>query len=211
MDRLGLQPDQLLDQCLKVNVESGETLRDTIAQYWRQVHRQYTDQYPGHERVAAWLSEKDRSFNERFVDNDPNPDLRLKRRENLGEFPRVVQTNVMRVLPAKQEALREMVSRIVNDPAHRHGVAEAVLQAAAAALVYDELLRHLEALKAELARYIELLRQARTHFARAEAMSVNLPVRVVGEVLFNPGFPTTDESGEEVYQGGDIDERYQAY
>lgn len=292
LDRLGLAPDQLIDQCLKVNVESGETLRDSIAQYWRQVNRQYTDQYPGHERAAAWLSEKDRSFNERFVDNDPNPDLRLKRRENLGEFPRVVQANVARVLPAKQDALREMVSRIVNDPAHRHTVAEQVLQAlgdrfraamkemddareaaleamkpasegrdraladvqrfagdrtmrlvpgatrrsvdeaeavflqraqrahvsmleaqvaAAAALIYGELLRHLEVLKAELARYIELLRQVRTHFARAESMSVNLPVRVVGEVLFDPGFRTTDEAGEETYRGGDIDERYQAY
>src|SRR3712207_8742487 len=42
-------------------------------------------------------------------------------------------------------------------------------------------------------------------------MSVNLPVRVVGEVLFDPGFRTTDETGEEIYQGGDIDDRYQAY
>jgi hypothetical protein len=292
LDRLGLRPEQLIDQSLKVNVESGETLRDSIAQYWRQVNRQYTDQYPGHERVSAWLSEKDRAFNERFVDNDPNPDLRLKRRENLGEFPRVIQNNAVRLLPAKQEALREMVSRIVNDPAHRHSVAEQVLQTAvdrfrawikemndareaaseaiqpsadsrdralaeiqrfagdrtmrlvpgatrrsideseaivlqraqrahvsmlegqaatAASLVYDELLRHLEALKSELARYIELLRQARIHFARAEAMSVNLPVRVVGEVLFDPGIRGTDENGEEMYQGGDIDERYQAY
>jgi hypothetical protein len=292
LDRLGLQPEQVTDQCLKVNVESGETLRDSIAQYWRQVNRQYMDQYPGHERVSAWLSEKDHAFSERFVDNDPNPDLRLKRRENLGEFPRIIQANITRLLPAKQEALREMVSRIVSDPAHRHGVAEEVLQAAsdrfrawikerndareaaaetvkptadgrdrslgeiqrfagdrtmrlvpgatrrsideqetvfvqraqranvselegqaatAAALVYDELLRHVELLKAELARYIELLRQARTHFSRAEAMSVNLPVRVVGEVLFNPGHRMVDDSGEEVYQGGDIDERFQAY
>lgn len=292
LDRLGLRPEQVIDQCLKVNVESGETLQDSISGYWRQVNRQYTDQYPGHERVAAWLSEKDRAFNERFVDNDPNPDLRLKRRENLGEFPRVIQNNLIRLLPAKQEALREMVSRIVNDPAHRHSVAEQVLQTAAdrfrawikemndareaaaeaikpmadgrdraladvqrfasdrtmrlvpgatrrsideaeaivvqraqrahvsllegqaataAALVFDELLRHLEALKSELARYIELLRQARTHFSRAEAMSVNLPVRVVGEVLFDPGIRLTDENGEEIYQGGDIDDRYQAY
>ena len=35
--------------------------------------------------------------------------------------------------------------------------------------------------------------------------------RVVGEVLFNPGVRTTDENGEEMYQGCDIDERYQAY
>src|SRR5205814_705120 len=83
--------------------------------------------------------------------------------------------------------------------------------AAAAALVYDELLRHLELQKSELARYIELLRQARTQFARAEAMSVNLPVLVDGEVLFDPGIRTTDESWEEIYQGGDIDYRYQSY
>jgi hypothetical protein len=292
LDRLALRPDQVIDQALKVNTESGETLRDSIAQYWRQVNRQYTDQYPGHERAASTLSERDRAFGERFVDNDPNPDLRLKRRENLGEFPRVIQNNVVRLLPAKQEALREMVSRIVNDPAHRHGVAEQVLQAAAdrfrawikemtdareaaseavkpaadardrslaeiqrfagdrtmrlvpgatrrsideaetvfiqraqrshvsvlegqaaaaAALVYEELLRHLEALKTELARYIELLRQARSHFARAEAAAVNLPVRVVGEVLFNPGVRVSDENGEETYHGGDIDDRYMAY
>jgi hypothetical protein len=292
LDRLGLQPDQLIDQCLKVNTDSGETLRDSIAQYWRQVNRQYTDQYPGHERASAWLSEKDRSFNDRFVDNDPNPDLRLKRRENIGEYPRIIQANLLRLLPAKQEALREMVSRMVNDPAHRHTVADQVLEtagerlrawikemndareaaaeaikpaadsrdralsdiqrfssdrtmrlvpgatrrsidevqtaflqraqrghvsmlegqaSAAAAQVYDELLRHLELLKSELARYIELLRQGRAQFARAEAMSVNLPVRVVGEVIFDPGTRSTDEAGEENYQGGDIDDRYRAY
>ena len=52
-----LDRSKVIDQALKVNVESGETLRDSIAQYWRQVNRQYTDQYPGHERVAAWLEE----------------------------------------------------------------------------------------------------------------------------------------------------------
>src|SRR5262249_62381658 len=46
---------------------------------------------------------------------------------------------------------------------------------------------------------------------RAECVDVSLTVRAVGEVRFDSGLRPTDENGEETYQGGDIDDRYQAY
>ncbi len=131
LGRLGLTTDEVQRQITIANSESGELLRDRAAAFWSNVNKNYETAYPGHGRVVELLSAKQKEQEARFVDNDPNPDLLAKRRENQGEHIRQMQENLRALLPAKERALREWVSGRVNDPNHRHGVARAFLDQAA--------------------------------------------------------------------------------
>ena len=128
--RLGLDPDEVKRQCTIANSESGELLRDSAMGFWNNVNRQYETAYPGHNRVIEFLSAKQLEQAARFVDNDPNPDLLGKRRQNLGEFNFQMQENLRALIPAKDAALRGFLSECVNDPNRRHGVARAFLDQA---------------------------------------------------------------------------------
>lgn len=128
--RLGLAPDEVQRQILVANAESGELLRDTAMAFWNNANRQYETAYPGHNRAVEFLTAKQREQEARMVDNDPNPDLVGKRRQNLGEYIFQMQQNLQALIPAKEKALRGWVSERVNDPNHRHGVARAFLDQA---------------------------------------------------------------------------------
>ena len=128
--RLGLDPEEIKRQVTVANSESGELLRDNAMAYWNNANRQYETAYPGHNRVVEFLSAKQIEQSTRFVDNDPNPDLLGKRRQNLGEFPFQMQENLRALIPAKEVALRGFISECVNDPNRRHGVARAFLDQA---------------------------------------------------------------------------------
>jgi hypothetical protein len=128
--RLGLDPTELQRQLLIANAESGELLRDTVMAFWNNVNQQYNTAYPGHNRVVEFLSSKQAEQVTRLVDNDPNPDLLGKRRQNLGEYIFQMQENLRALIPAKEQALRGFISECVNDPNRRHGVARAFLDQA---------------------------------------------------------------------------------
>ena len=130
LGRLGLTPDEVQRQILVANAESGELLRDSAMAFWNNANRQYETAYPGHGRVVEFLTAKQREQEAKLVDNDPNPDLTAKRRQNLGEYIFQTQQNLTALIPAKERALRGWVSERVNDPNHRHGVARAFLDQA---------------------------------------------------------------------------------
>lgn len=292
MGRLGLLPDEVQRQILVANAESGELLRDTALAFWNNANRQYETTYPGHNRVVDFLTAKQREQEAKLVDNDPNPDLLAKRRQNLGEYLFGMQQNLHALIPAKEQALRGWVSERVNDPNHRHGVARAFLdqaqerirgfvealgrqrdqtketliptaeqrdlqlrditrfagdpimtlvmgakkreiderkdaylaharrwdtttldiRAAEAALhFYAALAQTIEALKAEMDRYIERMRSLEAFFRRQEQEAVESPVDINGAVLFDRGRREEREGGIVTYVEGDIDHRYAAY
>ena len=125
--KLGLTPEQVQRQVLLSNSETGQTLRDDALAFWNDVNRQYETAYPGHNRVAEYLTVRQRDAESKLADTDPNPDLLAKRRANLGESSYAVQQNLAATLKAKDASLREWMSARVNDPAHRHGVASQAL------------------------------------------------------------------------------------
>lgn len=125
--RLGLDPDEVRRQITVRSAESGELLQDTAQSFWSETNHQYQTAYPGHNNVAEFLNVKQAEQVTRFVDNDPNPDLLAKRRQNLGEFIFQMQQNLRALIPAKEVALRAFISECVNDPNRRHGVARAFL------------------------------------------------------------------------------------
>lgn len=125
--RLGLSPDEVQRQLTVANAESGELLRDAAMAVWNGANQQYNMAYPGHNRVVEFLTVKQKEQEARLVDNDPNPDLLGKRRQNLGEYLFQMQQNLRALIPAKEQALRTFISDCVNDPNRRHGVARAFL------------------------------------------------------------------------------------
>ncbi|MBC8101243.1 MAG: hypothetical protein H7Z41_01465, partial [Cytophagales bacterium] len=128
--RLGMDPTEAQRQITIVSAESGELLRDAAAGYWSGVNRQYETAYPGHGRVTEFLTAKQKEQEVKLVDNDPNPDLLGKRRQNLGEYLFQIQQNLSALIPVKERALRGFISDCVNDPNRRHGVARAFLDQA---------------------------------------------------------------------------------
>lgn len=290
--RLGLLPDEVNRQVTLVNAEGGETLRDAIATSWKQLNARYERNFPGYERASGMLTANEQTLSEHFSDTDPNPDLVQKRRENLGEWARQVQTNLRALIPAKQQAVAELVSRIVNNPEHRHGIAQQVLEAigdrlrafakelhdqqqsaaevnkplveerdrclaqlnriagdralrlipnaarraldeekdryidltrriqfnnvqflgnVASIRFYEELLTYLRSLSVDLGRYISLIGVVRTQLQNQENRAITRATDVTGEVLFDPGRRVVDAAGNESYEGGDIEQRYQTY
>ena len=129
--RLGLDANEVQRQITVVSAESGELLRDAANGYWSGVNRQYETAYPGHGRVVEFLTVRQKEQEVKLVDNDPNPDLLGKRRQNLGEYLYQMQQNLSALIPAKEKALRGFISDCVNDPNRRHGVARAFLDQAA--------------------------------------------------------------------------------
>lgn len=290
--RLGLLPDEVKRQATLVSAEGGETVRDVLGAGWKQLNGRYERNFPGYERVGQTLTSLEADQTAQFADTDPNPDLLQKRRENLGEFLRQIQTNLRALIPAKQAALVELLSRTVNNPEHRHGVAQQVLEGvgercsthlkelldeqkafadenrplteerdrclarlnrvandkalrlipggarksldeekdqyvdlarraqfstlefhanSAAIRFYEEILAGLRGLAADLGKYFTLMGQARAHFQVVENSAINRPTDVSGEVLFDPGRRVLDAAGNESYEGGDIERRYQVY
>ena len=130
IQRLGLNPDEVKRQSTFSSADSGELLRDRAMGYWNGVNKQYETAYPGHGRVVEFLNAKQAEHTTRFVDNDPNPDILGKRRQNLGEYLFQIQENLKGLIPAKERALRGFISECVNDPNRRHGVARAFLDQA---------------------------------------------------------------------------------
>lgn len=128
--RLGLAPDEVQRQIQVVNSESGELVRDAAMAHWNNANRQYETNYPGHGRVVEFLTVRQKEQEAKLIDNDPNPDLLGKRRQNLGEFLFQMQQNLRALIPAKEAALRGFISDCVNDPNRRHGVARAFLDQA---------------------------------------------------------------------------------
>jgi hypothetical protein len=68
-----------------------------------------------------------------------------------------------------------------------------------------------EALKAELDAYIELMRSLEAKFIKAEQHAMDAPVDVNGLVIFQPGRRVEHEDGTVTFEGGDIDARFAAY
>jgi hypothetical protein len=128
--RLGLDPNEVRRQLTIANAETGDLLRDVAMAHWNEANRQYETAYPGHGRVVEFLTVKQQEQVARMVDNDPNPDLLGKRRQNLGEYIFQIQENLRSLIPAKETALRSFISECVNDPNRRHGVARAFLDQA---------------------------------------------------------------------------------
>jgi len=128
--RLGLAPEEVQRQLQVANAESSELVRDVALAHWNNVNRQYETSYPGHNRTVEFLSAKQKEQENKLIDNDPNPDLLGKRRQNLGEFLFQMQENLRALLPNKEQALRGFISDCVNDPNRRHGVARAFLDQA---------------------------------------------------------------------------------
>ena len=127
IQRLGLNPDEVKRQATIATADSGELVRDKAMGFWNGVNKQYETAYPGHGRVVEFLNAKQAEHTTRFVDNDPNPDILGKRRQNLGEYLFQIQENLRALIPAKERALRGFISECVNDPNRRHGVARAFL------------------------------------------------------------------------------------
>jgi Predicted membrane protein len=128
--RLGLAPEEVQRQLQVANAESSELIRDVAMAHWNSANRQYETSYPGHNRVVEFLSAKQKEQENKLIDNDPNPDLLGKRRQNLGEFLFQMQENLRALIPNKERALRGFISDCVNDPNRRHGVARAFLDQA---------------------------------------------------------------------------------
>jgi hypothetical protein len=125
--RLALDPDAVQRQVSVMNVETGELVRDTALAFWNGVNTQYNTAYPGHDKVAAFLTARQAEHQVRFTDTDPNPDPLAKQRSNLGEYLFQLQQNLRGLIPAKDAALRSFLAECVNDPTRRHGVARAFL------------------------------------------------------------------------------------
>lgn len=125
--RLALDPDAVQRQVSVMNAETGELVRDTAMGFWNGVNTQYGTAYPGHDKVASFLSARQSEHQVRFNDTDPNPDPLAKQRPNLGEYLFQLQQNLKGLLPAKEAALRGFLAECVNDPNRRHGVARAFL------------------------------------------------------------------------------------
>ncbi len=130
MGRLGLDPDEVKRQITVANQESGELLRDRALAHWTATNGQYQTAYPGNNRVVEMLTAKQKEQEVKVADNDPNPDLLGKRRQNMGEYLFQIQENLRALVPAKERALRGFISACVNDPNRRHGVARAFLDQA---------------------------------------------------------------------------------
>lgn len=131
LGRLGLLRDEIVNQLTMHQVERGEYLRDALNQEWTKVNRRYETGYPSHGKVQSFLDAAEQQIGQRLVESDPNPRVQEKRRENMGDYWRQLQTNLNALIPAKSNALEEWVSQMVNDSAHRHGVAKDALGRAA--------------------------------------------------------------------------------
>ena len=125
--RLGLTPEAVERQVAMANSETGETLRDAAIGYWTATNRQYESAYPGHNRVAEFLTARQKETEAKVADTDPNPDILAKRKTNLGESVYQIQQNLGGTFRAKEQALREWAGERINDPNHRHGTAAATL------------------------------------------------------------------------------------
>ncbi len=130
INRLGLNPEEIKRQATISSADSGELLRDLAMTYWNGVNKQYETAYPGHNRVVEFLNAKQADHATRFVDNDPNPDLLGKMRQNLGEYQFQIRENLRALIPAKERALRLFIAECVNEPNRRHGIARAFLDQA---------------------------------------------------------------------------------
>src|SRR5207302_3674271 len=121
------------------------------------------------DRFRAWIKEMTDARESAAETVKPAADGRDR---SLGEIQRFAGDRTMRLVPgATRRSIDEQEAVFIQRAQRAHVSVLEGQATTAAALIYEELLRHLELLKTELARYIELLRQARSHFARAEAMS----------------------------------------
>lgn len=127
LNRLALTPEAVQNLIGSSGNSTGESLRDTMLAYWGVVNRQYETAYPGHNRVVEYLAARQKEGDARIADTDPNPDLAAKRKSNIGDAIYQIQQNLNAAVKAKDDALRNWVAGVVNDPHHRHSVAAAAL------------------------------------------------------------------------------------
>lgn len=126
--RLGLEGLTVKDKLLFWESGNGDgSVSDAINLEWNAYDARYASDYPGHNSVADSLKALDDDINERLRDNDPNPDVLEKLDRNLGEYVRGMKRNLEAHLPEKKRALGAWVAAVVEQPAHRHGVARDVL------------------------------------------------------------------------------------
>jgi hypothetical protein len=140
------------------------------------------------------------------------PEAASMRDQQLGLITEFARDPALMLIPgAKRKEIDERVDTYLS---HARRWAATFLEMRAAdhgTYVLIRLQETVEALKAELDAYIELMRSLEAKFIKAEQHAMDAPVDVNGLVIFQPGRRVEQEDGTVTFEGGDIDARFAAY
>ncbi|MEY4914105.1 MAG: hypothetical protein RJA02_374 [Armatimonadota bacterium] len=140
------------------------------------------------------------------------PEAASMRDQQLGLITEFARDPALMLIPgAKRKEIDERVDTYLS---HARRWAATFLEMRAAdhgTYLLIRLQETVEALKAELDAYIELMRSLEGQFVKAEQNAMDAPVDVNGLVIFQPGRRVEHEDGRVTFEGGDIDVRFAAY
>ncbi len=120
--RLAFGPDAVQRQIAVADLETGQSVNNLAMQFWNDVNTQFNVNYPGHDKVSAFLQAKLEEHQVRFKNIDNNVNLPLIwQRTNLGEYIFRIQQSFATLLLAQKKTLQNFISVNVNDSNVRHG------------------------------------------------------------------------------------------